>query len=558
MEKIQVVDVSDDFISVLFIVKNIKSESHDHDDDDDDEEDVPTAHQGTALTVGVIPLNHLSDDLKSIPALYNKLKLALKTDGFVSLENISSSFRKAVLLSAYSPLDSSGISNRVCLPVLSFKHSMVKAAEDSKFIKSIPDLNAAEMTSLPGYVVKTILSGVLVSMGSLHIRGYVPAKFASSQVIPDLSKAFPCGLSVTCKIISTLSGVAVDPTSNFSPCIVDLRSSGQSAASETMTSRSSGQSAASDIMTRSDPRIVRALELIESKTDSMPRSIQDLEVGKDYPAAIRLSGKAGVFVMLSRSVEARIALNELTGSFIHPEQVATQFPVGRVLSAVRVLGIGTKKNGSPGVNVSFIKAGNMTLRHEDITKGVILGAVVKAKVSHALILMIENSDLEASCYYKHVTDDVKPDKDTVLNLFKIGDRVAARVLDVPSNCQRVNVSLQSSLFDDEEEIVTLQEQLEQRMKTRPSYTQIDGESDDDNLTGTDSNSDGEEQKVEEEEEVIEEIKIEEEVIEEEKTEPISPKKRLATKEVTEKPKKRAKITEVQTKQKKKKTLNLGM
>lgn len=453
IEKMQVIDVTDEFVCVLFVVKNNKGESIDVDDDCDDDDnldDAPSRRGGLALTIGVVPNAHLADDLKEAEILKTKIRETLKKDNAVDLMKVHPSlFRQAVLLSAYSPIESQQTTSRICLPILSFKASMIGSAENGTFVRSVSDLDGAELSTRCGYVVRVVPSGLFVSMGSLHVKGYVPAKFCSTAIIHDILEAFSPGMNVDCKIISVENRVAVDPSSTVAPCIVDLRGLGQS-------------DSARSTPHMTDSRIVSALELLQSRSETpLPQSISDIEIGQERPAVVRKSGTGGVLVMLSPSVQARISFNELSGYFITPTEAAASFPVGRILTAVKVLAIGSKtlSNGVTAIDVSFRQAGQFILTREDIAKGAILSAIIKAKISSGLILGIEDSDLEAFCYYKNITDE-KSNKEEALATMDVGDRVAAKVIETPRVGSRPNVSIKASAFGEElEDITTLQDKL---------------------------------------------------------------------------------------------------
>lgn len=205
----------------------------------------------------------------------------------------------------------------------------------------------------------------------------------------------------------------------------------------------------------------------------LPTTVLDLRIGDTYPAVVKCGKPQGVFVYLSPSVQIRIKLSELPESPVDPAEVGSLYPENRLLPAVRIVDV--VKGDQPFAEGSIKRAYDVFVTLDVLSNDDIVAAVVKKRLDSGLILTLEHSTVDAFCYVGEIEDTSAEELPTrpkdrekalierraaALAKYPVGDRVAARILDIDMDNKRVRVTLKPSAFIGADQIVTLQEKLE--------------------------------------------------------------------------------------------------
>ncbi|KAK4432202.1 rRNA biogenesis protein RRP5 [Sesamum alatum] len=194
----------------------------------------------------------------------------------------------------------------------------------------------------------------------------------------------------------------------------------------------------SDDLISTDSGMHTSIEHVDKITDLHP----DMVV-RGY---VKHISSKGCFIMLSRKMDAKILLSNLSDSFI--ENPENEFPVGKLVIG-KVLSVEplskrvevTLKTSSES---SKMKSDTTHLNH--IVVGDIIAGRIKRVESYGLFISIDHTNVVGLCHVSELSDDPIDDPETA---FKAGDRVKAKVLKVDKDRNRVSLGMKSSYIKDE-------------------------------------------------------------------------------------------------------------
>ncbi|KAK6941973.1 S1 domain [Dillenia turbinata] len=153
----------------------------------------------------------------------------------------------------------------------------------------------------------------------------------------------------------------------------------------------------------------------------------------------------GCFILLSRKLDAKILLSNLSDDFIEDPQ--KDFPVGKLVTG-RVLSV---EPLSKRVEVTLKSAlGSGPSKSEiNILKNLSVGDIITGKIkrieSYGLFVIIDHSNLVGLCHVSELSDD---HIDNIESKHKVGDRVTAKVLKVDVERHRISLGMKTSYLVD--------------------------------------------------------------------------------------------------------------
>jgi len=274
-----------------------------------------------------------------------------------------------------------------------------------------------------------------------------------------------------------------------------------------------------------DGKYVKCIVLGPSKTKgtvelSMRDSRIDKEGGVDnndsipkpndmIHAYVVSTTKMGCFVRLSRSVEGRVILKELSDEFIpNPSAV---FPPGRlVVGKVKsVKEPSSKKGGRPAVTMvdldmreSVLLSSADRISLDDVKVNSKYTGVITRVESYGVFVRIDNSDVSGLAHVSECSDSYIKN---IFDLYNPGDFVKLVVLQMDKEQSRLAFSLKASNFDDSDDDSSSSSSRDDE-ESDAMEVDSDCEGDDDSIDSDDENfaaklakkmeADGEEDKME--------------------------------------------------------------
>ena len=274
-----------------------------------------------------------------------------------------------------------------------------------------------------------------------------------------------------------------------------------------------------------DGKYVKCIVLGPSKTKgtvelSMRDSRIDKEGGVDnndsipkpndmVHAYVVSTTKMGCFVRLSRSVEGRIILKELSDEFIpNPSAV---FPPGRLIvgKVKSVKEPSSKKGGRPAVTMvdldmreSVLLSSADRISLDDVKVNSKYPGVITRVESYGVFVRIDNSDVSGLAHVSECSDSYIKN---IFDLYNPGDFVKLVVIQMDKKQSRLAFSLKASNFDDSDDDSSSSSSSDDE-ESNAMEVDSDGEGDDDSIDSDDENfaaklakkmeADGEEDKME--------------------------------------------------------------
>nr|BAC79783.2 putative pre-rRNA processing protein RRP5 [Oryza sativa Japonica Group]BAD31015.1 putative pre-rRNA processing protein RRP5 [Oryza sativa Japonica Group] len=169
--------------------------------------------------------------------------------------------------------------------------------------------------------------------------------------------------------------------------------------------------------------------------------INDLCPGTEVKGYVKSVNSKGCFIMVSRTIEARIILSNLSDEYVENPQ--NDFPVGLLVHG-RVL---SSEPQSGKVEVSLRKnTGSKSQKSDDISYsdlhvGDIIAGQVKRVESFGLFVTIQGSELVALCHVSELSDEPVLD---IHSCHKAGDKVKAKILKIDEERHRVSIGMKKS------------------------------------------------------------------------------------------------------------------
>ncbi|XP_027934865.1 rRNA biogenesis protein RRP5 isoform X2 [Vigna unguiculata] len=173
--------------------------------------------------------------------------------------------------------------------------------------------------------------------------------------------------------------------------------------------------------------------------------IEDLHLDMIINGYIKNVTPKGCFIMLSRKIDARILLSNLSDQYVkEPEK---EFSVGKLVSG-RVISV---EPLSKRVEVSLrTSTGPKTSKSEivDFSKfhvGDIISGRIKRVESFGLFIAIDNTNMVGLCHVSEISDI---EIENIEANYKTGERVNARILKVDEERHRVSLGMKNSYMMD--------------------------------------------------------------------------------------------------------------
>ncbi|GJM98981.1 hypothetical protein PR202_ga16035 [Eleusine coracana subsp. coracana] len=173
-------------------------------------------------------------------------------------------------------------------------------------------------------------------------------------------------------------------------------------------------------------------------------NVKDLCCGTEIKGYVKNVNAKGCFIMLSRVVEARITLSNLSDEFVENPQ--RNFPVGKLVHG-RIL---STDLSSGKVDVSLKKSTGSKIENldgisfSDFHVGDIIDGQVKRVESFGLFVTIQSSELVGLCHVSELSDEPILD---IYSCHKAGDVVKAKILKIDEERHRISLGMKKSYFD---------------------------------------------------------------------------------------------------------------
>ncbi len=165
------------------------------------------------------------------------------------------------------------------------------------------------------------------------------------------------------------------------------------------------------------------------------------------------TNKKGCFLRLSRFVEGRVILKELSDSFL-PDP-GSMFPPGRLVVG-KVKKISTSKNSKKSkkskitvdldLRESVLLEDQDKVSFDDIKEGVKYGGVVTRIESYGVFVRLENSEVSGLVHLSECSDDYVK---SLSSMYDPGDLVKVLVIKVDKEEKRIGLSMKASHFEDD-------------------------------------------------------------------------------------------------------------
>eukprot|EP00250_Pteridium_aquilinum_P021384 c25103_g1_i1 orf=322-6036(-) len=176
---------------------------------------------------------------------------------------------------------------------------------------------------------------------------------------------------------------------------------------------------------------------------SQLEKIEDLHVGMEVQGFVKSVIKKGCFVTLSRQIDARIQLSNLSETFI--DDPVSLFPVGKLVKG-RIVSL-EPLSGFVEMSLrtsSSTKGSSLDsklLAFEDVHVGDLVTGVVSHIESYGLFIRMNNSKTAGLCHISQISDN------HINNLgahFKVGDKVQAKVLKVNKEKKQISLGMKET------------------------------------------------------------------------------------------------------------------
>ncbi|KAF0907052.1 hypothetical protein E2562_014658 [Oryza meyeriana var. granulata] len=183
--------------------------------------------------------------------------------------------------------------------------------------------------------------------------------------------------------------------------------------------------------------------------------INDLCPGTEVKGYVKSVNSKGCFIMVSRMIEARIILSNLSDEYVENPQ--NDFPVGllvhgRVLSAELQSG---KVEVSLRKNTNSKSQKSDDISYSDLHVGDIIAGQVKRVESYGLFVTIQGSELVGLCHVSELSDEPVLD---IHSCHKAGDMVKAKILKIDEKRHRVSLGMKKSYIGSDSTVDTNDEE----------------------------------------------------------------------------------------------------
>ncbi|RAL51772.1 hypothetical protein DM860_010490 [Cuscuta australis] len=175
--------------------------------------------------------------------------------------------------------------------------------------------------------------------------------------------------------------------------------------------------------------------------------IKDLHPDMTVQGYVKNVTPKGCFIMLTRKVDARVLVSNLSDGFIeNPEK---EFPVGKLVTG-KVVSV---EPLSGRVEVTLKTSRSVASQKSDIdafsniTVGTIILGRIKRVEPYGLFISIDHSNLVGLCHVSELCDERV---DNIQTRYNAGDTVRAKILKVDKEMHRIALGMKNSYFRDED------------------------------------------------------------------------------------------------------------
>lgn len=192
---------------------------------------------------------------------------------------------------------------------------------------------------------------------------------------------------------------------------------------------------------------------LQNDTDTTKRfeNVTELVPGMKLFGCVKTVSKKGCFVMLSRKLDARIIISNLSDGYIQQPEV--DFPVGKVVHG-RVLSV---EIGSGRVDLTLrtqdgekTRSNSGFLSLHDLQVGSVISGKVRRVEPYGVFAAIGHSTFVGLCHISQIPGDF----DDLQAKYKIGDEVKAKVLNIDLEKKRISLGMKD-LFDADNDVPAL-------------------------------------------------------------------------------------------------------
>ncbi|KAI4332058.1 hypothetical protein L6164_016997 [Bauhinia variegata] len=183
--------------------------------------------------------------------------------------------------------------------------------------------------------------------------------------------------------------------------------------------------------------------------------IEDLHPDMVVQGYVKNVTPRGCFIMLSRKIDAKILLSNLSDGYIrNPEE---EFPVGKLVTG-RVLSVEPLSNRVEVTLKTSIATSGQKTDNNDLSNlhvGDVISGLIRRIETYGLFIAIDNTNLVGLCHVSEISDD---HIDDIQTKYRAGERVTARILKVDGERHRISLGMKSSYLVDQH---ALEKRLEQ-------------------------------------------------------------------------------------------------
>ncbi|XP_020258376.1 rRNA biogenesis protein RRP5 [Asparagus officinalis] len=174
-------------------------------------------------------------------------------------------------------------------------------------------------------------------------------------------------------------------------------------------------------------------------------NIEDLHPNMEVKGYVKNVTTKGCFIMLSRRIDARVLLSNLSDDYIDtPEK---EFPVGLLVHG-RVLSV---DSSSKRVDVTLKKdtesqrVKSDTSSFLNVKVGDVISGLIRRTEPYGLFIKIDNTSMVGLCHISEVSDE---HLDKIEGKYQAGERVVAKVLKVDEERRRISLGMKKSYIGD--------------------------------------------------------------------------------------------------------------
>lgn len=173
---------------------------------------------------------------------------------------------------------------------------------------------------------------------------------------------------------------------------------------------------------------------------------KELSPGQLICGYVKSTSSSGCFVMLSRTVTARVGISQLSDRFI--QDVKGSFAPGKLVHG-RILSVDAAKGLVDMSLKSSVVLAKKRVLYSDLEVGQIVKGHVKRVQAFGIFVRLNNSDLDGLCHISEVTTDYVKD---LGKLYSAGDKVKAKIIKLDKTKKTISLGMKESHFEGVEEV----------------------------------------------------------------------------------------------------------